>query len=95
MNPPPACGIIRSMTTFTTEELHTDTERVLATTVREGYTLISNADGSGFEIRTLAQAGNSREPRRAPRILERLQRQRMPMLSREQVEAVDRFIAGE
>jgi len=32
------------MTTFTTEELHTDTERVLVTTVREGYTLVAGVD---------------------------------------------------
>lgn len=95
MNPPLACGILRGMTTFTTEELHRDTERVLATTVREGYTLISNADGCRFEIRMLARAENTTETEKAPRIMERLRRQGMPMLSREQVEAVDRFIAGE
>ena len=83
------------MTTFTTEELHRDTERVLATTVRERHTLISNADGCRFEIHMLARADNTAESEKTPRILERLRRQGMPMLSREQVEAVDRFIAGE
>lgn len=83
------------MTTFTSEELHRDTERVLATTVREGYTLISNADGCRFEIRMLTREENATNPDKTPRILERLRRQGMPMLSREQVEAVDRFIAGE
>jgi hypothetical protein len=84
------------MTTFTTEELHRDTERVLATTVREGYTLVAAADGSRFEIRMLpAPEGAAKAPRQIPDILERLRRQGMPMLAREQVEAVDRFIAGE
>ena len=86
--------MLRAMTTFTTEELHRDTERVLAATVREGHTLISNVDGCRFEIRMLEREDNTAEREKAPRILERLRRQGMPMLSREQVEAVDRFIAG-
>jgi hypothetical protein len=84
------------MTTFTTEELHRETERVLATTVREGYTLVGGADGIRFEIRMLpAMEAFAETQRPMPNILERLQKQGMPMLNREQVEAVDRFIAGE
>ena len=96
MNPPPACSILRGMTTFTTEELHTDTARVLATTVREGYTLVAGVDGYCIEIRALPQVSNKAEaPRRVPDILERLRRQGMPRIPKSVSDAVDQAIAGE
>ena len=84
------------MTTFTTEELHTDTERVLATTVREGYTLVAGVDGYRIEIRALPQVSNKAEaPRKVPDILERLRRQGMPRIPKSVSDAVDQAIAGE
>ena len=97
MNPPPACGILRSITTFTTDELHTDTERVLATTVREGYTLVAGVDGYRIEIRALAQPEPQapESPEELPFFLARMRRQGMPRVPREISDAVDRAIAGE
>ncbi len=83
------------MTTFTTEELHRDTERVLATTVREGYTLVAAADGSRFQIRMLPADAGTVEPRKVPFILERLRKQGMPRVPKEISDAVDRALAGE
>jgi hypothetical protein len=84
------------MTTFTTEELHTDTERVLATTVREGYTLVAGVDGYRIEIRALPQWSNEAEaPRKVPDILARLRRQGMPRIPKSVSDAVDQATAGE
>jgi hypothetical protein len=85
------------MTTFTTEELHTDTERVLATTVREGYTLVAGVDGYRIEIRALAcpEPVIAKPPEELPFILARLRRQGMPLVPKSVSDAVDRAIAGE
>jgi hypothetical protein len=83
------------MTTFTTEELHRETERVLATTVREGYTLVAAADGSRFQIRMLPAASVQEDQAEVPFFLARMRRQGMPVVPPEISEAVDRAIAGE
>ncbi len=84
------------MTTFTTEELHRDTERVLATTVREGFTIVAGVDGYRIEIRALPQWSSEAEAlRKVPDILERLRRQGMPRVPKEISDAVDKAIAGE
>src|SRR6478736_6593750 len=91
----PACSILLCMTTFTTEELHTDTERVLATTVREGYTVVAGVDGYRIEIRAIAKPAPevAKSPEELPFFLARMRRLGMPRVPREISDAVDRAIA--
>lgn len=99
------------MTTYTTEELHNDTERVLATVKREGMSVIVSGDGSHFSLsvqmpasppRTVSLTPPPESEKTAdgaepklPFILERLRRQGMPWISDEDCEAVDKLVAGE
>ena len=82
------------MTTFTTEELHTDTERVLAATVRDGEATILWRGGMSFGLRFLMP-----EPRpqrlAIPDFRARMQALSMPRISRELGAAIDRASAGE
>ena len=82
------------MTTFTTEELHTDTERVLATTVREGEATILWREGMSFGIRVLMPAQRPQR-RNFPDFRARMQDMSMPRISRELGAAIDRASAGE
>ena len=94
LNPPPACGILRGMTTFTTEELHTDTERVLSTTVREGEATNLWRGGMSFGIRVLLPEPRPQQ-RASPDFRARMQALSMPCISRELGAAIDRASAGE
>ena len=82
------------MTTFTTEELHTDTERVLATTVREGEATIVWRGGMSFAIRLLVPEPRPQQ-RHLPDFRARMQARAMPRISRELGAAIDRASAGE
>jgi hypothetical protein len=82
------------MTTFTSGELHTDTERVLATTVREGEATILWHGGMSFGLRVLGT--EPPPPQRAlPDFRARMQSLSMPRISRELGVAIDRASAGE